>query len=72
MKKKKRKERETYTYQFSEKRLPPNSGAKFAKVRRADFSRIKFFVFAESDVSIQKNLFRHLFANERRHFAHEL
>lgn len=68
-----KKKREKHsTYQFSEKRLPPNSGAKFAKVRRADFSRIKFFVFAESDVSIQKNLFRHLFANEGRHFAHEL
>lgn len=72
IKKKKKRERKRYTYQFSEKGLPPNSGAKFAKVRRADFSRIKFFVFAESDVSIQKNLFRHLFANERRHFAHEL
>lgn len=68
----KKKEKGRSTYQFSEKGLPPDSGAKFAKVRRADFSRIKFFVFAESDISIQKNLFRHLFANERRHLAHEL
>lgn len=67
-----KKEKGRSTYQFSEKGLPPDSGAKFAKVRRADFSRIKFFVFAESDISIQKNLFRHLFANERRHLAHEL
>lgn len=68
----KKKKKKKCTYQFSEKGLPPDSGAKFAKVRRADFSRIKFFVFAESDISIQKNLFCHLFANERRHFAHEL
>lgn len=60
------------THQFPKKCFPADSGAKFSKVRRAEFSRIEFLVFAEGDVSVQKNLFCQLFANERCHLAHEL
>lgn len=60
------------TYQFPKKSFPADSGAKFSKVRRAEFPRIEFLVFAEGDVSVQKNLFCQLFANERCHLAHEL